>query len=274
MKTLRPFAALAFGLFAAILPTRVHAAPLAACTQSYDQAQVSRKEGKLLMAREQLRICSQPSCPALIVSDCAQWLDQVESSLPSVVPVATDGAGTDLMGVTVSIDGKTVEPTPGGTVEVDPGPHRFIFRRSHSASAETLVLVAIGEKNKRIVVTLQGEDTANPTRSVAGTAGLAVAGVGTAGLVLGVIFGAETIAKQHDADCPGNVCRPGSNPAALRDAQSFGNLSTGFFIAGGVLLVGGATTFWLAPHSAPRVILRAAPMGLAHTGGAVLAGEW
>jgi hypothetical protein len=226
------------------------------------------------VAREQLRICSQPSCPALIVSDCTQWLDQVESSMPSVVPVATDEAGTDLMDVAVSIDGTPVQTAPGQAVEVDPGPHRLVFGHGPSASVETLVLVAIGEKNKRVAVTLRGQDTPSPTRSAAGTAGLAVAGVGIAGLALGAIFGAEAIVKQHDAACPSNVCRPGSNPSALSDAQSFGNLSTGFFVAGGVLLVGGATTFWLAPRSGVRVVVRAAPMGLAHTGGAVLMGEW
>ena len=132
-----------------------------ACADAYSRAQELRSKRKLISAREALRVCSQTTCPAFIVKDCTTWLDEVQSSLPSVVPVATDGQGNDLPGVRVSMDGQVLlENSDGRSVEVDPGQHTFTFeltgpQAEQAPAAVKHVVVAEGEKNKRISAIIQ-----------------------------------------------------------------------------------------------------------------------
>ena len=296
-----------------LAPAAATAASREECTDSYTQAQKLRKQGKLVAAREQLRICVQHDCPGLIVNDCAQWLDEVQSTLPSVVPLATDEAGANLLDVKVSLDGvPLVNALAGQAIDIDPGTHHFTFERADLATVETDVLVVVGDKNKRVAVTLRKEPVAQggapaaqanpeaPARSVAPgdatpadmvpesasdtggstfpyrTAGLVVGAAGVVGLGAGTVFGVEAIVKQNDANCPNNTCRPGSNPDSLRTAQTDGNVSTGFFIAGAVLAAAGITTWLLAPsaHATDSAWVRPAPVALASGGGVVLVGGW
>ena len=71
----------------------------------YEEAQVARRERRLLDSRAALRICSRASCPAAVRADCVDWLDQVAHSLPSVV-VTARARGADIFAVKVFIDGK------------------------------------------------------------------------------------------------------------------------------------------------------------------------
>jgi hypothetical protein len=52
----------------------------------------------LIEAREQLRACAAAQCPAVVQTDCAGWLAEVEKALRSVVVAAKDGAGVDRTG--------------------------------------------------------------------------------------------------------------------------------------------------------------------------------
>lgn len=49
-----------------------------------------------------------------MVADCTRWEDEVLSSLPSVVPVAVDEAGVNLIDVQVSLDGVPLVNAPAG----------------------------------------------------------------------------------------------------------------------------------------------------------------
>jgi hypothetical protein len=95
--------------------------------------------------------------------------------------------------------------------------------------------------------------------------GLVVGGVGVVGLVVGAVFGVRAIGFNHDskADCDANsFCGP-AGLASRNDARSSGDASTAAFVAGGVLLAGGATTVLLAkPRSSAGMSLRAAPVVL------------
>jgi hypothetical protein len=147
--------------FAVLLFTPPAHADGNACADAYSKAQELRSKRKLISARDALRVCSQTTCPAFIVKDCTTWLDEVQSSLPSVVPVATDGQGNDLPGVRVSMDGQVLlENADGRSVEVDPGQHAFTFeltgpQAEQAPAAVKRVVVAEGEKNKRVSAIIQ-----------------------------------------------------------------------------------------------------------------------
>jgi hypothetical protein len=83
-------------------------------------------------------------------------------------------------------------------------------------------------------------------------AGLAGAGLGVAGIVVGSVFGLMTLSEknQQQSDC-GSPCSVTNHSRAVDDhsnATTDGTIATVGFIAGGALLVGGAVLFWTAGH--------------------------
>jgi hypothetical protein len=267
-----PCAAVVLGL-----TTTARADPLHSCTDSHERAQILRKKDKLLEARAELQICTAPGCPPLIVSDCTEWVADLGASIPSIVPVATGESGENLVDVHLTIDGAPLgHVLDGSALEVDPGPHRLAFSREGYEASELTVLVATGERNKRIAAVLKALGTAmsaappvsSSSRSTLAWAGLGTAGVGVAALALAGVFGGIAAAKQSDAGCPLNVCRPGGNPTELRTAVDDGNVSTALFITGGVLAAAGLTTFLLAPRpGATRTLVGLTPVWMRSGGG-------
>jgi hypothetical protein len=259
------------------------AAPPVACDDSYVYAQRLRKDAKLIEAREELRVCARPACPSLMVSDCTRWLEEVDASIPSVVPLATDEHGVNLVDVKLSIDGVPRSSSLDGTaIDLDPGPHKFTFELASRPVSETIVLVAIGEKNKRVAVKLEGQPivAAPPPHDASSAqriAGITLGAAGVLTLGVGVAFGVDALMQQHDAGCPGNVCGPGANPGALRSAHADGNVSTVTLIAGGVLAAAGVTTWLLAPRpTADRATawIRPAAVSVSGGGGLGVVGGW
>jgi hypothetical protein len=144
-----------------------------ACSDAYTRAQILRNDRKLMQARDALRLCSQPTCKDFIVKDCTTWLDQVQTSLPTIVPIATDEAGNNLALVRLTMDGKALaDKLDGRSFEVDPGSHSFTFETTDGtprASQRLVVLVAEEEKNKRVAVALARPGVAATARSPAST---------------------------------------------------------------------------------------------------------
>ena len=90
-------------------------------------------------------MCVQPSCKDFIVKDCSDWLGEVKTALPTVVPVAVDPTGNALVDVKVSMDGaQLVAKIDGRSVEVNPGLHSFVFEMADGTKAQKNVLVAEG----------------------------------------------------------------------------------------------------------------------------------
>jgi hypothetical protein len=58
------------------------------CLKHHEEAQLARREGRLLTTRAELLLCSLAACPGAIRADCVDWIEQVSRSLPSVVVTA------------------------------------------------------------------------------------------------------------------------------------------------------------------------------------------
>jgi hypothetical protein len=253
----------------------------AKCVDAYSKAQTLRNDKKLVEARAALLTCAQPTCKDFIVKDCTEWLDQIRSALPSVVAVAADPAGNSLIDVKVTMDGAPfVDKIDGRSVEVNPGPHSFRFQMADGTTADKQVMVAEGEHDKKVSVTLGNAPagaTPTPTPAAGGTApaaggegaalserrspwklvGLATAGVGLAGLATGSIFGIVAMSKKSTANSDGCLsnghCPTHDGVSALNGASSAASLSTVFFIIGGVLTAGGVAVWALAPSQYVQV---------------------
>jgi len=120
---------------------------------AYEEAQRTRSDGKLLAARDHLRLCSRAICFRGLQTDCLEWLRQVEDSLPSVVFEVRDALHRETTQVRVFLDGQLVlSQLDGKAMVLDPGQHRFRFELFGAGSREHDVLIRQGEKNRNVAV--------------------------------------------------------------------------------------------------------------------------
>jgi hypothetical protein len=241
------------------------------CVETNASAQSLRREGKFGNARQQLLICGDPSCPAIVRDDCARRLDELERVQPTIVFDARDGAGQDLTGVEVTIDGQKLPGhLNGAALRVDPGAHTFTFTITGQPPVTRTFVLKEGDHERRERVELGAPASPAAAKSVteapvagqgegmrpARIAGIAIGGVGAAGLVVGGVFGLLAIseASQQKSDCatPTNCPRVDAATSDHKSAQTDGAVSTAAFIAGGALLAGGAILFLSGGHAGPE----------------------
>jgi hypothetical protein len=241
-------------LAAFLLASRSTAEPSKSqCVDADTQAQQLRRDERLAAAREQLHVCADPACPALVRDDCAQRLDELGKAQPTLVFEIKNGDGRDLADVRISLDGQALGDTaPGAAIPVDPGTHTFRFEAKGELPVTRQLVLHEGDKarHERVVIgALPPSSTGYGQR----TAGLLVGGLGVVGLGLGVVFGALAASRWSTAhaDCPSSPsCTPSSNIAATSEHSSAVTLATGStvsFIAGGILAAGGVVLYVTAP---------------------------
>jgi hypothetical protein len=242
----------------------------AQCIAANVDAQSLRREGKLSLARQKLRACGDPACPALITTDCAKRLDELESVQPTLIFEVKDAAGGDLTEVRVTVDGQPLLQRLDGTATaVDPGSHRFVFSVPGAAPLTQQLVIREGERARVVSVVFESlgarqstampsspgmpatDDpaTSAPAESSAApdsssneaprprrTLGYVVAGVGVGGVVVGGVFGyLALMAKNRQiANCRSSAdCKDYQAASdAHADARSRGTISSIAFPAG------------------------------------------
>jgi hypothetical protein len=206
----------------------------AECLAANLSAQSLRRDGKLRATREQLRLCANPRCPAMVRDDCAQRMDELERAQPSVVFEVKDATGADVTGVRVSMDGRLLADRLDGTaLPVDPGSHEFVFAAAGQTSVTRTLFFTEGAKGRREGVVLGGG--MGRQRVVAIVLGAA----GLAGIVVGVTAGALAWSAEgaQESDCGSPTSCP-RYPQALADhraGSTDGAISTVGFVAGPAL---------------------------------------
>jgi hypothetical protein len=184
----------------------------AECLSNYEEAQLARRERRLLASRAALRICSGAACPAAIRADCVDWLDQVSHSLPSVV-VTARARGADVLAVKVFIDGKlAAERLTGFALEIDPGLHKFRFESPPWPVIEREVLASEGVKDRHIDVefapplpTLQIATHAEPRPFRLERSDYVFGGIALAGFATLAYFGGTGLYDAHQYE---TTCKP------------------------------------------------------------------
>lgn len=208
----------------------------AECASAYEKAQYLRRDKKLRAAHKELLICSQTSCPAAVVSDCTQWLSEVEKGTPTVVFDARDPKGQSVADVKVYMDGELLQNKLDGTaVQVDPGTHTFRFEPAAGTAGEQQALVLEGEKTRVITFSITGVPSSNQgdqngsgnqghaveASSGGGTkaVGLILAGVGVAALAGGIVFGAMGSSQASSDKDPGG-CAPNCSDSEVSSIKT------------------------------------------------------
>ena len=218
------------------------------CVAWHKQAQLAESQMKLVEARDDAQHCAAPTCPGLIISDCAQWLKDFDQRLPSVVfEVKVDGDPDTT--ATVSADGKPVgEWTRGEALRLDPGEHQFRIELGEYAPVVRKVLLAEGMRFRVISVefkssslhkTAAAPSTPKAPLQVDETSGkrqlsplfYPLVGVGAAGVVSFGVFSLVGKSKQHELE---NTCKPNCEQSALSSMKTsylIGDISLGLGLA-------------------------------------------
>ena len=247
---------LAFGFFCA--PPAL-ADDKVACVRAADAAQEQRTAGKLKDARQSLHHCARDVCPALVRSDCTQWLSEVEASMPTVVIRATNARGEDLSEVQVDLDGRRIaDKLEGLPIDVDPGPHVLVWHTGGKVARQEIV-VHTAEKNRTVTLRVESGDTL-PTAPMAdapgrgdgfrpGAAAWILAGVTVVGATSWGYFGWRGSAEVRDMrdECAGHC------PTSRVDA-AYRKLLTADISLGTALVSAGVATylFWSAAQPSSR----------------------
>lgn len=210
-----------------------------ACYASYESAQQLRNSGDLVAAREQLRVCADPACPAAVTTDCGPWLNAVEASISTVTFVVHDEKGADLDAVSVKMDGREiVSKIDGKAVPVNPGIHTFTFSAEGRNGDEKKITVHEGEKARAIEVTLTLVGSVLGPKTGEGTKGKNLAvpfgvvlGIGVVGIGMWGVFGGLGLAAKSDAE---ETCAPNCTD------DDVSGIKTNFLVADVSLGVGAA----------------------------------
>jgi hypothetical protein len=155
-------------------PPKKPAVQCGAAAAASRNAQEREKAGQLREARQLWQACVEATC-GTISPNCVVRLNALDAELPTIIPLATDRSGTPMVNVEVKMDGQPfASELDGRGVPVEPGLHEFAFVYQGRTFARLKVLIAQGQRNRPIAVSLrddEGTDKGGRNPSAAGGQG-------------------------------------------------------------------------------------------------------
>ena len=192
-----------------------------ACATTAEEAQELRTEHKLREAQQKLLTCAQPTCPAIVRTDCMQWLSEVEKAMPTVVIKASGPTYREIIAVRVWLDGVLLFDRLNGLAHpVNPGVHQFRYEVDGMIPIEEQVVIREGEERRMLVVQFQAmPDTGYSTSNSVEPAKVrrtpvipfVLGGVGLAALGSFAYFGIKGRAEASDLESGCGVTKTCSN---------------------------------------------------------------
>lgn len=120
----------------------------AECLEGHKNAQELKQSGKFLEAQEHLQVCSAGSCPGAIITDCGNWITELEQTTPSLVfQIRLDGK--EAMDANVTVDGKPVTDR-AHAFKVNPGRHTVRVEVGSFEPREEDVVLPEGQRMRMI----------------------------------------------------------------------------------------------------------------------------
>lgn len=243
------------------------------CLAAHHSAQELKQKDQLVEAQQQLIICSSASCPGAVISDCGNWIADLEQRTPSmVVEVRVDGKPSD--DVKVFIDQKAVTDW-SHAITVNPGRHVVRAEVPSLEPSEQTVVLPEGQRMRLISIDLKspqsalpppkpqpaGPDTTVTTRPVP-TVVYPLLGVGIAGLASFGVFAMVGRSKQNELE---NTCQGHCTDAdlsSMKTAYLIGDISGAVGVAA---LIGAAAFYFSRPveksATASTVSVSVGPVG-------------
>jgi len=129
------------------------------CAATYKKALERVQAARLREAQDLFASCARLMCGVALRQECAARRLQMQSDIPSVVPLATDEAGEPRVLVEVRVDGELLTSRlDGHALPIDPGKHLFSFGTDDGVFETQRIVIAQGERNRAIHVVLPKED--------------------------------------------------------------------------------------------------------------------
>ena len=210
------------------------------CLESFGRAQRMRREAMLLEARQELLACAQDGCFDAVRVKCMQWLEEVDSDIPTIVIAIRNKNGETPPDARVLIDGGGASAALGGrALEVNPGTHEMSVTLPSGERMVKTVTILQGQKNQSIVFDFtppeEPVDTLPPQVIVregsTNVPALVAFGVGGAALVAGIITGVVALRDGDELD--GKCNEVGCDSSELDD-HTLAHVSTAPFVLAGV----------------------------------------
>jgi hypothetical protein len=216
------------------------------CVASYQQAQVSRQDGDLLKAEQELVSCAGGGCPDAMQADCSRWLEEVQTALPSVVFRALSPNGADITDARIEVDAQPERALDGRSITLNPGKHQVTVRAPHFAPVTLQVQFVEGQKLRQQALTLHpisdspsasssltqtaaaGSNTAERRFTVVQWVGVSSAVAGGLGLTY---FGLKARAGESDLGACSPTCSKGA-VANVKQNYVAANVSLGLALVG------------------------------------------
>jgi hypothetical protein len=218
------------------------------CMEAFGRSQRLRRKAKLLDAREQLLICAQASCLDVLRTKCAEWLEEVEADVPSLVVAITDRRGQTPTKGRVVIDGERVPiALRGRAVDLDPGRHVIEVKLPDGEAATRSITMLQGQKNQSVVFDFEPPPPPLPEPAPVtivrdrgnNVPALVAFSIGGAALVAGIITGA--LAFKDESDLNEQCDETGCTQAEIDNGLALAHASTATFAIAGVAAVLGVT---------------------------------
>ncbi|MEB2313506.1 MAG: hypothetical protein OZ921_13515 [Sorangiineae bacterium] len=238
MRELVSRAPLGACLVALLLATSHARAAEPDCASAYESSQEQRHQDHLRSARQSLLTCSQARCPGFIKDDCAKWLSEVDSALPTVVFSAT-ADGRSLTDVSVRLgDEVLARGLDGKAVPMDPGPQSFVFESERYGRQQVDFVVMEGGKAQRVVAVYEAgassdargarsEVEASSPGGAQRTLGFALLGLGAVGVGGFAYFGLSGKSAQDALACADTRTCTDDDLRPIKDQYLFADLSLG-----------------------------------------------
>lgn len=236
-------AALVAVLAAASASSTAHADQVEVCASAAERAQSARAQHQLRQASAELRICGQTSCPKFVRNDCVAWQKEVDALAPTVIFRAVDGAGHDVVGVRVAVDGTVLGAVDGAPVILDPGTHHLRFERPSGTPVEQDVVILESQKGRVVTATFpsalppsspeSGHPVTNPERTERPVPTVTWIASGIAVLGLGAFAGLEVSAQSDYSSA-----KDGCAATAVCSQGDVDSMRTRFRLAAGALGLG------------------------------------
>src|ERR1700690_576537 len=254
---------------------RAEAATMSECLSANENSITLRSNHKLRQARDQALACAASSCPDEVRDTCQNRITELSAAIPTIVFLAKDSSGHDLVAVRVWMDGELLaDRLDGAGLPIDPGPHTFTFEVAGQPAVELSLVIGEGHKDRHETVIL-GAAAAPIASAMPSPIGLLPSGppamartpsdgqrivgvvagaVGVVGLGIGTVFGVLAAsdwsnAKAYCADPLPSCHTRGPGAQGESSAGSHATISTVGFIAGGAFAAAGVLVFLTAPKS-------------------------
>lgn len=251
------------------------------CIGEHVEAQLLRKQGRLLAARDRLVECAEPTCPELVREECSALTREVEAAVPSVILGALDTDGQPTSEPLVSIDGLAeLIPLDGRPILMDPGAHQLRFQHPEGWIREVDLVLPESEHERRVIADFRPRgDGGRGQRRWPRSVMLVSAGVATAALGSFTYFALSGRSLENDLE----RCKPNCESRADIDRMRSRYLIADVSLGVALVSLGVGTYAWTQrpsasaaehPPSASRMSLRLQPIATARSVGLWAAGEF